>query len=144
MRERASPGAQLFTGVGFWIVAWRLMPEPDWHLTVKIFAGFLAIVGMVLVIGAVTQSARRVGPWWQGLAGRLIAVGIAWMTIISAALHCGTPHILYEYPARLSVGTCLYVGWQGFVRVPAVGYGAWNGCATVAWISKSRPKADRR
>lgn len=144
MRERASPGVQLFTGVGFWIIAWRLMPEPDWHLTVKIFVGFLAIVGMVLVIGAVTQSARRVGPWWQGLEGRVAAVGFAWLTIVGAAMHYGTPHMLYEYPARQIAGSCVYVGWQGFARDSTRPGGAWNGCAAVAWISKSRSKADRR
>jgi hypothetical protein len=144
MRDKSSPGAQLFVGVGVWIVTWRLMPETDWHLTAKIFAGFLAIAGMVLVIGAVTQSARRVGPWWQGLAGRMVAVGIVWLMIVGAAMHYGTPHMLYEYPARQMSGNCVYVGWQGFVRASTGPEGAWNGCAAVAWISKTRPKADRR
>jgi hypothetical protein len=117
MRDRASPGAQLFIGVGFWIVAWRLMPEPDWHLTAKVFAAFLAIVGMLLIIGAVTQSARRVGPWWQGLAGRMIAVGIAWLVIAGTAASCGTPHVLYEYPSGQQKGRCVYFGWKGFVQL---------------------------
>lgn len=116
MRERGSPGAQLFLGIGFWVVAWRLMPESDWHLTAKVFAGFLAIVGMVLVMTAVIQSARRVGPWWQGMAGRLLAVGTIWLMIVGVTSHYGTPHVLYEYPPRYSKGACVYVGWKGFVR----------------------------
>jgi hypothetical protein len=144
MNERRSPAAQLFVGIGVWIVALRLMPDADWHLTAKVFAGFLAIAGMVLVMGAVTQSARRVGPWWQGLAGRTVAVGIVWLTIVGAATYYGTPHVLYEYPARQVSGTCVYVGWRGFVRASTGPDGAWNGCAAVAWISEGPPKADRR
>ena len=134
MKERGSPGAQLFVGIGFWIVAWHLMPAPDWHLNAKIFVGFLTIVGALLVIGAVVHSARRVGPWWQGLAGRLIAVAIAWLMIAGAASHYGTPHVLYEYPPRQSAGRCVYFGWKGFVKPTGVGSSVANECPVLVML----------
>lgn len=133
MKERASPGMQLFVGAGFWIVAWHLMPAPDWHLNVKIFVGLLTIVGALLVIGAIIQSARRVGPWWQGLPGRLMFVGLLWAGITAAAWGYGTPHLLYEYPPRQPWGTCLYLGWKGIVQI-AASDGLWNGCAAISFI----------
>ena len=134
MKERGSPGALLFVGIGFWIVAYRLMPEPDWHPLSKLFVGFLAAVGAAAVIGAVKDSARRAGPWWQGLAGRLIVVGTAWLVIAGAASNYGTPHVLYEYPARQSVGKCVYFGWKGFVSTAPRGDGELNGCRAIEWF----------
>ena len=117
MKERGSPGALLFVGIGFWIVSWHLMPQPDWHPMSKFFVGFLAVCGTAAAIGAVKDSARRAGPWWQGIVGRIVVVGSLWLGIAAAASFYGTPHLLYEYPPRERVGTCVYFGWKGFVRV---------------------------
>jgi len=117
MTSEPSPGMQMFVAVGLFILAWRLLPGADWHPTSKLMAGLPALMGAALMIGAVRRSPRQAAPWWQGLIGRGIAVGIAWGLIIAAAAIYGTPHLLYQYPPREAPGTCIYLGWKGVLRV---------------------------
>ena len=117
MKERSSPGAQLFVGIGLWIVAWHLMPAHDWHLNSKIFVGFVAICGTICVIAAIADGARRTNLWWQGLAGQLVVVIGLWLTIAAAVWYYGTPHVLLEYPSPRSAGRCIYLGWGGILAI---------------------------
>ena len=133
MNNKASPGVQLFVGVGWWIVAWSYMPAPDWHPMTKFFVAVIAIVGAMSVIGSIVDGARRAGLWWQGLGGRIVVVGALWLGIVAAGGRYGTPHILYEYPPRQPVGSCVYFGWNGFVRSAARGDGEANGCRAIEW-----------
>lgn len=116
MKGRTTPGIEMFVGIGVLIVAWRILPAPDWHPLSKLFSGFLAVTGAALLISSIKHSARRVAPLWQGLAGRLIAVGALWIGIAVVGHHYGTPHLLFEYPVRRE-GVCLYLGWRGWIAV---------------------------
>jgi hypothetical protein len=114
--------------IGFLILAWRLLPAPDWHPMSKVMAFLPAFLGAALFIDAVTRSPRKATPWWQGVIGRLLVVLIAWGVIISAAQIYGTPHLIYRYPPREPTGTCVYLGWRGVIKVSTYIQGTLNGC----------------
>ena len=136
MNEKPSAGIQMFVAIGFLILAWRLLPAPDWHPMSKVMAFLPAFLGTALFIDAVTRSPRKATPWWQGVIARILSVSFAWAAVIIAAQIYGTPHLIYQYPPREPWGTCVYLGWKGVVRVPSQPGGYLNGCSFVAWINK--------
>jgi len=122
---------QYFVSVLLFLVAWKLASMAEtrdsyWLLPTAIMATGGLLLGQDAVVSAVSQASP-----FHSRVGRLLwAVRprgwmVAWAMIFLVNTIWGTPHIIFQYgPAN----RCVYVGWQGAVRLPADGDGVFAGC----------------
>ena len=146
MESKFSSNYHTFVSILFFLVAWKLAGVAEtgdniWLAPTIIIAIAGLLTGIEGVTSAISQTSPfpgRAGQWLWTLRPR--GWLIAWATIMLVNSLWGTPHILFQYGPR----TCIYVGWQGAVRLTTDGDGVFNGCRLFKGISQGLTRPEGR
>ena len=137
MNAKQSSNVYYFVTVLFFLTAWHIAPGEDGgHGTWYILSTLIAFAAMGLAIEGTRAAVPEPSPFPGRAAKILWALRprmwvLAWGVILWATWTYGTPHLAWNYPPRLPMGQCAYIGINGIVRITSHGDGALNGCRAV-------------
>ena len=138
MERKLSSNYYIFVSILFFLIAWKLAAVAEtgdayWLVP----AAIISLAGLLTGIEGVISVVLQPSPF-HSKAGRLFWALrprgwlMAWAAIMLINMIWGFPHILFQYSPR----ACVYIGWQGAVKLPSDGDGSFDGCRLFKAISQ--------